>query len=118
VLNNLAFLLAEKGNLKEALPLAARARQREPANPEFSDTLGWIYLKMKATDKAVEVFEALVRRYPDNPRVRYHLSLGLLQRGDESGARIQLKAALKEGPTEQDRVAIEQTLAKMGSAPK
>ncbi len=115
VLNNLAFLLAEKGSLKEALQLANRAQQKEPANPEFSDTLGWIYLKMKTTDAAVHIFEGLVRRFPDNPRLRYHLSLCLLQKGDKDGARSQLKTALGEGPNEQDRIAIEQTLSTVRS---
>lgn len=44
VLNNLAFHLAESGgDLDRALTYAQRALQASPGNPEYLDTIGWIY---------------------------------------------------------------------------
>jgi tetratricopeptide (TPR) repeat protein len=73
-LNNLAFLLADKGgDLEEALRLEQRAQTRQPKNPEFADTLGWIYLKKNMGDSALQIFSQLVRKYPKRPDFRYHL---------------------------------------------
>ncbi len=71
-LNNLAFVYADSGvNLEEARRLAERALAREPDNPSFLDTLGWVYFKMGKTKTALEILEKAARR-ADNPAVSAH----------------------------------------------
>ena len=56
-MNNLAFLLAETGeSLDEALKLARQAVGKEPNNPAFLDTLGFVYLKRDKNDDAIDIF--------------------------------------------------------------
>ena len=98
-LNNLAFNLCETGgNLDEALSLAQRATQRSPDQPSFSDTLGWVYLKRNMAGAALQVFDNLVRRFPENPIYRYHHAMALLKSGQKEKARTELEATLSRKP--------------------
>src|SRR5207249_1155204 len=93
--NNLAFLLAESGgDLDEALKLAYAALGKFRDRPNFLDTLGWIYLKKNMTDNAMQIFDNLVKRQPDNPTFRYHRALTLAAKGDKLMARVQFEEAL------------------------
>jgi tetratricopeptide (TPR) repeat protein len=98
-MNNLAFLLAETGDsLDEALKLARQAVGKEPNNPAFLDTLGFIYLKRDKNDDALEIFNNLIRRYPDDPLCAYHLGMALYQKGEIAKARAQFARALDRRP--------------------
>jgi tetratricopeptide (TPR) repeat protein len=98
-MNNLAFLLAETGDsLDEALKLARQAVSKEPNNPAFLDTLGYVYLKRDMNDDAVEIFNKLIRTYPDDPTCSYHLGMALYQKGDIARAKAQLSHALDRRP--------------------
>ena len=98
-LNNLAFNLSENGgDLDQALKMAQRAAQKAPEQPSFSDTIGWIYLKKNMTTAALQVFENLARRYPDNPTYRYHLAMALLKSGHKEKARSEFQATLSRKP--------------------
>jgi len=111
-LNNLAFLLAENGgDLNEALQLAQKAAQKLPDSPAASDTLGWVYLKKKMTDSAIQVFDQLVRRFPSDPVVRLHYATALLEKGERERARKELEAALTHQPSREDEAKIRQMLA-------
>lgn len=71
LLNNLAFLLAEEGRserLEESLQYAQRAVSIGPNNEEYQDTLGTVYLRNKATESALRIFEKLVERSPESAR--------------------------------------------------
>jgi Flp pilus assembly protein TadD len=98
-LNNLAFLSAETGgNLEEALKLATEALHKVPNQPNVADTIGYIYLKMKKSESAVQVFHNLAQKYPSNPNFRYHHGLSLLEIGDKGGAKTEFEAALADKP--------------------
>jgi len=98
-MNNLAYLLAETGDsLDEALKLARQAVTKEPNNPAFLDTLGYVYLKRDKNDDAVEIFNKLIRTYPDDPTCSYHLGMALYQKGDIARAKAQLTHALDRRP--------------------
>jgi Flp pilus assembly protein TadD len=72
-LNNLAFLTADTGgNLEEALKLATEASHKAPTLPHIADTMGYVYLKMRKTENALQIFRSLARRYP----VDVHCSSG------------------------------------------
>jgi len=113
IMNNLAYLMAESGdNLDEALRLAQNASRIQPANDSLSDTLGWVYLKKNMTDSAVQIFSNVSEKNPDQAVYRYHLALALLQKGDKSGARRELEAALTKRPNPDDQAKIGELLAK------
>ena len=64
-MNNLAFLLAERGeDLDQALALARRAAELVPEDADVIDTAGWVQLKRKQTDAAIGLFAKAVGREP------------------------------------------------------
>ncbi len=99
-LNNLAFLIADSGggDLDQALTYAQRAKQVMPNLPEVSDTLGWIYLKKNMSDSAMDIFQDLVGKMPQNATYRYHLGMAYAQKGDKVKALRELQQALRIGP--------------------
>lgn len=114
-MNNLAFLLAETGgDLDEALSLAQRAVQKVPGQPDYSDTIGYVYLKKKMLDSAVRSFDSLVEKFPGNPTYRYHLGMALLEAGDKGGARKELEEALANHPSEDQAAKIRELVSKIG----
>ena len=111
-LNNMAFFLAENsGDLDEALKFAQRAVQRSKDELAFSDTLGWIYTKKNMYDAALQIFNKLVEKQPNNPTFRYHLGAALLGKGDREQARITLQTALDQKPAPEEDRKIKELLA-------
>jgi Flp pilus assembly protein TadD len=114
-MNNLAYLLADtSGDLDQALSLAQRAVQKAPGQPEFSDTIGYVYLKKKMLDSAVRSFNSLVQKYPGNPTYRYHLGMALFETGDKARARKELGTALANHPSEDQAAKIRELVTKIG----
>lgn len=98
--NNLAYLEAEMGdNLDQALLLARRALAKSPTNSRYADTVAFIYLKKKDTASALEVFQALSKKYPQDAIFRYHLALALLKSGNKARGEQELKTAIDEDPS-------------------
>lgn len=115
LLNDLAFYLAENGgNLDEALSMAQLAVQKVSGQPDFSDTLGWIYFKKNMPDAALRVFNILVSKNPRSPVFRYHLAVALAAKGDKARARSALSDALTRNPSKQDEAKIRELLARLG----
>jgi len=114
-LNNLAFLMAESGgDLDQALTYAQRAEQMMPSMNEVSDTLGWIYLKKNLSDNAMDIFQRLVTRVPDNSTYRYHLGMALSQKGDRPRAIKELQQALHSNPSKEEEGKIRDLIGKLG----
>jgi len=98
-MNNLAYLLAQTGDsLDDALRLAHGAVSISPNNPAYLDTLGYVYLKRDQNDDALDIFQNLIRRYPDDPACAYHTGLAWYQKGDHARAKTLLAHALKLQP--------------------
>ncbi|HKV42941.1 MAG TPA: tetratricopeptide repeat protein [Blastocatellia bacterium] len=113
-MNNLAFFLAETcANLDEALRVSQRAVQQAPQQPSFKDTLGWVYLKRNDTSSALQIFNSLVRQYPNDPLFRYHLGVSLFRIGEKAKARTELATALSKRPQQADEVKIKEIMAKI-----
>jgi tetratricopeptide (TPR) repeat protein len=94
--NNLACLYLKVGrNLDVALDLAQTAKAAFPDEPEFSDTLGWIYVQKDLPASAVEPLLESVKRVPDNPLFRYHLGVAYARAGESKMARAHLQLALR-----------------------
>jgi tetratricopeptide (TPR) repeat protein len=110
-LNDLAFITADLGgNLDEALKLATDALHRAPEQPNVKDTVGYVYLKMRKPQTALQVFRNLAEHYPANATFRYHYGLALIETGDKAGAKKQLQAALAGKPSPTLAPKIKQAL--------
>ncbi|MCW5981299.1 MAG: tetratricopeptide repeat protein [Bryobacteraceae bacterium] len=113
-LNNLAFLLAEAtDDLDRALALAQRARSRAPNEPDFTDTLAWVYVKKNLNESAIALLTDLVSKHPDRASWRYHLGVAYYQNGDSQRARRELEAALRGKPTREEESQIRELLEKI-----
>ena len=114
VLNNLAYLLTSTGgNLDEALTLAQRAKQQLPNLYEVSDTIGWIYIKKKLSDSAIEIFKDLNTRVTDNSTFHYHYGLALAEKGDKANALRELNKAIQFKPKKDEEDQIKELIQKL-----
>lgn len=110
-MNNLAFLLAETGDtLDEAYKLARDAVSKSPDNPVFLDTLGYVYLKRDQNDEALDIFNRLIRRFPDDPACAYHTGMAWYQKGDRARAKTLLSHALELRPPKEIATAANDLL--------
>ena len=107
--NNLAMLYADhgKGNGDEAMRLAQDVVRRNPNNPGFADTLGWVYHKKGLHAAAVEQLDKAVKGAAaaggDNSLYRYHLGMALAAKGDKARARAELQKCLQLAAAEEKR---------------
>ncbi len=136
-LNNLGYMLAEKGiRLNEAERLIERALRAEPKNGAYLDSMGWVYYRqgrydeaMEYLDRALKVEEAELQNHTDDDRYRASLYENLAVIYDHAGdaaralgdlnkARRHWKRASRFNP---DNAAIHQKLqtftAPVGNAP-
>ncbi len=72
-INNLAWSLSERGDLKEALELASKGRKLAPDNPSLGDTYAWILHRSGDSAGALPVLRQVLEALPDNETVRLHL---------------------------------------------
>jgi tetratricopeptide (TPR) repeat protein len=114
-LNNLAYALAESGtDLDQALSFAEKAQRKVPNNAGVSDTLAWVYSKKGLNDSAIQIFNRLVKKYPDEAAFRYHLGVALLQKGQPAEAKAEFVISLSKNPPKDMAERIKQILSKLG----
>lgn len=114
-MNNLAYLLSEHGgDLDEAQKLAQLALQRVPQQQYIADTLGWIFYKKNDLESALQIFQNLVKKYPEEPAFRYHLGAVLLKKGQKVQAKAELQAALENKPPADMEKKIRELLSQAG----
>jgi len=98
--NNLAWLLAENDQqLDRAFALARTAYARQPTNPVFVDTLGWVYFKRGALGLAITNLEQAVQLDASSPLYAYHLGVAYAEQGSDAKARKALLRALELKPS-------------------
>jgi tetratricopeptide (TPR) repeat protein len=74
LLNNYAYNLSTRGeNLEKALDMSRRAVNKEPGNPSYLDTFGWIFYMMKDYKSALEYIERAVAINGSNAVLLDHL---------------------------------------------
>jgi len=116
--NNLAFLIADKGGskkeLKEALQLALKAVHHSPNDLNVNDTLGWVYFRMGEYEKANGPFQKLLDEEADNPVFNYHLGMLFYKQGRGAEARELLKKALAKPSRYVDMEKIREVLKELG----
>jgi tetratricopeptide (TPR) repeat protein len=113
--NNLAYLLGDMEiDLDRALGLAQRARKLLPNSDEVADTLGWVHMKRKETNAALEIFGVLCAKNSSSATFFRHLGLALQQLGDRRGAIAAFRKALAANPSAEQRSQIAQSLHECG----
>jgi tetratricopeptide (TPR) repeat protein len=110
-LNNLAWRLAETGDLENGLTMAQKAVNTAPGQGDFRDTYGWIAYRLSKQEEgagnseraasllktAVEELRRASQLSPYNPSIRYRTGLALLESGDKTKALDQLRWAVRIG---------------------
>ena len=113
LLNNLAYIEAESGSdLDDAMTLVQKALARSPGNSQYTDTAGFIYLKKRDTASALQIFQQLSKRFPNDAGFRYHLALALLQSGDRAQGEQQLRTAVAADPSLADTNRVRSILSR------
>jgi tetratricopeptide (TPR) repeat protein len=103
--NELAWLLAGRGEgLELALRLAERALRLAPS-PEVRDTLGFVHWRRGEAEAARAAFEAALAERPEYATARYHLALVQQGAGEAAQARASLERALAGGPFPESEAA-------------
>ena len=94
-------------------PAAAQAHadallQSGELRPQLWERIATTWEQAGADDRALELYEQAVGRYPDAPRLRQHLAIQLARRGEDEGAAEQLAALPPDGgdPHLQVRLAV------------
>lgn len=73
VLNNIAWLLMEKGQFDEALRNGEKAAKLAPESASILDTYGWIAYKAGKKDLAITTLEKALANEPGNHEIQQHL---------------------------------------------
>ncbi len=95
--NDLAWMLAERGEELDLALALAKDAQRVDRSPSILDTLGWVYFQRGEYAEAVKALEAASKGAPDLPSIRYRLGRALQQAGFPERAREMLQSALAAG---------------------
>lgn len=90
VLNNYAWLLAERGNPTEAAIHIEKALKLAPRHPDVLDTYGKILLIQGKVTEAEQAFASSLEIRPDNVEVKLHHAEALIQNGQKNKALAQL----------------------------
>ncbi len=112
-LNNLAWRLAEEGELEEAFIFAQRARELAPENPYVLDTFAWILYKRGSNEMAISIFQDILNKNPDFGPVRYHLAQALLASGRKDEAIKELEKVVKSPLNFPEKEEARKLLAKL-----
>jgi tetratricopeptide (TPR) repeat protein len=93
--NNLAYILAERFNeLEPAVAAAAKAREIQPADPDTTDTVGWIYFRKGDYPQALNLLREASARRANVPEVIYHLARAEYAMGLEDAARASFQKVI------------------------
>ena len=111
-MNNLAYLLATRGNqTDEALKYAQQAKEIAPDLPDIDDTLGWVLYNKGIYQPALRYLEGAAKRH-DDPAIRYHLAMTYAKVGDKRGPQM-LREALGAAPDLPEAEMARRVLAEM-----
>ena len=103
--NYLGYMWADSGvELERAKQLLEKAVAREPRNPAYLDSLGWLYFRMGRIDSAEKNLREAARREPTDPTIVEHLGDLEMKQGDVSAAIRYWEEALELKSEEADRV--------------
>lgn len=107
------LLVAEKGDMTEALAAARQARDLAPADPETAETLGLVCTAAELHREAAEAFAAAAARQPLDAALHLHLGRARQAAGDLTGARHALQTAATLAPGTATANAAQERLAEL-----
>jgi tetratricopeptide (TPR) repeat protein len=111
-LNNLAYLLVDYKNQPDAaLPFAQKAQQLMPNNPNYADTVGWVFYQKGMYSLAAHNFAAAAANPSASPVCAYHLAMAYAKLGDRDRGKTVLAAALKRDSAVPEAAAAKQLLS-------
>lgn len=112
-LNNLAWVLDERGKDRErARSLARRAYFLSPA-PDIADTLGWMLARQGEAEQAVPLLRQAAQARATQPTAAYRLAYALHASGRNAEARAVLEPALDAPATFPEREEAERLLREL-----
>jgi putative PEP-CTERM system TPR-repeat lipoprotein len=114
VLNNLAWLLHERGDSR-ALGLARKAYEITPSVMEVADTYGWILVQTGSAEEGLKVLERAAAAAAGNGDVTYHLAVAQARAGRHDRAVATLTELLRSNATFASRGEAERTLQSLAS---
>jgi len=94
VLNNLAWLYHQQGNLDKALQYAEQAYLEQPKSPEIADTLGWLLMSKNKTARGLKLLRDANEKRPEDSEIGYHYAVALNSVGQPAKAKEILEAVL------------------------
>lgn len=114
-LNYLAYMWAELGtNLTKAQKYVQRALSKDPENPAYIDTLGWIYYMRGDYSNALREIQRAYDRLPRDPTITEHLGDVHARLDNKKEALKYWIKALKQQP---DNPKLRHKLEEMGLIP-
>jgi putative PEP-CTERM system TPR-repeat lipoprotein len=105
VLNNLAYLLTQEGQLDEAAGLAQRAFELNPNSPAVADTYAQIQVKQGNTEDAVETYSGVMNQEVDNEEIFLNYVEALLLNGSKEIAKRRITERALEQEKSKQRLA-------------
>jgi len=110
MLNNLAWLYQQRGDLTKAREFAEKAVRLAPANASIVDTLGWILFAQGDTENALARLRAASAAMPGDPDIGYHFAAALDRAGRTADARAVLEQLLGTGASFASKAEAEKLL--------
>lgn len=83
--SNICNLYTKHMRFEEALPYAQKAVELDPENPDAYVNLGITYAGMKDYKTSVDIYEEILKDYPDCLRARFHRGYDKIIQKDFSG---------------------------------
>jgi Flp pilus assembly protein TadD len=105
VLNNLAYLLTQEGQLDEAAGLAKRAFDLNPNSPAVVDTYAQIQVKQGNTEDAVETYSRVMNEEVNNEEIFLNYVEALLLNGSKEIAKRRINERSLEQEESKQRLA-------------
>ena len=103
-LNYLSYAYTESGiKLDRAKKLIEKVIKVEPRNGYFIDSLGWVYYKMGAYDKALKHIQEAALLVPNDAVILEHLAIIHQELGNKREARILYEKSLANAPESDDK---------------
>ncbi len=98
-LNNCAYMYAVRGlKLDEAMILVDRALEKEPDNPSYLDTKGWIYYQQREYKDALKWIRKALKKDQGSAALLEHIGDVYFAMGKTAQAREQWGAGLAKDP--------------------
>ena len=113
VLNNLAWLYQQQGELATAREFAERAFTKSPGAAHIVDTLGWILLGQGQSNAALTYLSLANLSDPRSPVLQYHLAVALHRVGRSADARVLLEHLLGSNASFADKGEAEKLLQEL-----